>query len=325
MKTGSNYMLNYKSISDLSAIISVNLSCLPTDIDLVVGVPRSGMLPASIISLYRNIPFTDVYSYADNRYLKYGSTRKIKKLLELCSDAEHILIVDDSISTGESLKKIKDIIDYCSHKKKVTYCCIYGVDKISSFSDFIFEIVPLPRVFEWNIFHHSVINTTCFDIDGVLCEDPTQEQNDDGSRYKDFILNAKPLFVPTQKIRCLVTSRLEKYRNETIQWLKMHNIKYDKLHMLDLPDAETRRRLGIHSKFKASIYSKDIASNLFIESELKQAIDIANRSGKSVFCTENMTMVFPGSDLKSSINQQKAKMKYFFHRLSRLIKRKLYN
>ena len=316
-------MLNFKSISDLSNVISMKLSCLPTDIDLVVGVPRSGMLPASIISLYRNIPFTDVYSYADNRYLKSGSTRKIKKQLELCSDAEHILVVDDSISTGESLKKIKDVIDNCSHKKKVTYCCIYGVDKAMSLSDFIFEIVPLPRVFEWNIFHHSVINSACFDIDGVLCKDPTHEQNDDGVRYKDFIINATPLFVPTQKISCIVTSRLEKYRNETMLWLNMHNIQYDKLHMLDLPDAETRRRLGIHSKFKASIYSKEIASTLFIESELKQATDIADRTGKSVFCTETMTMVFPGSDFKSSINKKKSKIKYFIYRLSRLIKRKL--
>lgn len=50
------------------------------------------------------------------------------------------------------------------------------------------------------------------DIDGVLCADPTPEENDDGEKYRHFLLNTPPLFIPKVTIGTLVTSRLEKYR-----------------------------------------------------------------------------------------------------------------
>ena len=44
--------MNYRSISDLNNIILQRLSILPRDFDLIVGVPRSGMLPANLLALY---------------------------------------------------------------------------------------------------------------------------------------------------------------------------------------------------------------------------------------------------------------------------------
>lgn len=317
-------MYAFKSISDLSSVISKNINKIPKDVDLIVGVPRSGMLPASIMALYLNTPLTDVYNYADDRPLKSGQTRRVKKnSLESCKQAKHILIVDDSISSGSSIKKVKDVLEKITSKTKVTYCCIYGVYEATSSVDIIFEYVPLPRIFEWNIFHHSAVNFMCFDIDGVLCKDPTPEQNDDGEEYRRFILNAEPLFLPTQKIRSLVTSRLEKYREETKVWLEKHGVEYENLYMLDLPDAETRRKLGVHAKFKSSVYGRDIVSKLFVESELRQSIEISNSTGKDVFCTETMSLVMPGSDIYSQINLHKTKSKYFIYRLIRYIKRKV--
>lgn len=37
--------MNYRSISDLNQIILKRLYIIPRDIDLVVGIPRSGMFP----------------------------------------------------------------------------------------------------------------------------------------------------------------------------------------------------------------------------------------------------------------------------------------
>ena len=68
-------------------------------------------------------------------------------------------------------------------------------------------------MFEWNYLHHDgYSHLCCYDIDGVLCEDPTDEENDDGDRYKNFILNAPLRFKPFAPIGFLVSSRLEKYR-----------------------------------------------------------------------------------------------------------------
>ena len=72
--------------------------------------------------------------------------------------------------------------------------------------------------------------------------------------------------------------------------------------MLDLPTAEERRRLNIHHKFKAEVYSKHPLTRLFIESEVKQAIEIMRISGKPVYCIETNEMYVPGqaSNLKAS-------------------------
>lgn len=50
--------MNYRSISDLNQIILKRLYIIPRDIDLVVGIPRSGMFPANLLALYLNRPVT---------------------------------------------------------------------------------------------------------------------------------------------------------------------------------------------------------------------------------------------------------------------------
>ena len=67
----------------------------------------------------------------------------------------------------------------------------------------------------------------------LSCVDPTPEENDDGPRYREFLLNAQPLFIPRTEVGTLFTSRLEKYRPEIMAWLKKNHVKYDKLVMLD--------------------------------------------------------------------------------------------
>lgn len=318
-------MYSYRSISDLASVISKNINVVPVDIDLVVGVPRSGMLPASMIALFLNTPLTDLYSYIDNRPLITGQTRRVKKnSLSQCNQAKHILVVDDSIASGKSMQMAKSLLSELKNNVKITYCCIYGVPEAKSKVDIVFENVSMPRVFEWNIFHHQVVESTCFDIDGVLCVDPTNDQNDDGDKYIQFILNAEPLFIPTKKIKFLVTSRLEKYRLETETWLKKHNVNYERLFMLNLPDAETRRKLGAHSKFKSEVYKSNITATLFIESELNQAINIADSTGKDVFCTETMTMVEPGKNIIPQVNKTIANLKYFLVRCVRYLHRRMF-
>lgn len=42
----------YRSIADLNRILLERLSLVPRDIDLIVGIPRSGMLPANFRLLF---------------------------------------------------------------------------------------------------------------------------------------------------------------------------------------------------------------------------------------------------------------------------------
>ena len=79
--------MNYRNISDLNNMILQNLSIIPRDFDLIVGVPRSGMLPANLLSLYLNKPYTDIHSFLNGHIYKAGARSqffedsKFKKIL----------------------------------------------------------------------------------------------------------------------------------------------------------------------------------------------------------------------------------------------------
>lgn len=285
--------MNYRSISDLSYTIRNNLYKLPENIDLIIGVPRSGMMVANILALFLNIKITDLSSYIADTPLRHGHTRIIRfPALLKPSDAKNVLIIDDSIDSGKSLDRTRSVIADLYNQKKI-YCAVYSTEKASRKVDIFFEIVPQPRIFEWNVMHRPFLEKCCLDIDGVLCFDPTDVENDDGINYINFLRHARALIVPSYRIGHLVTSRLEKYRNETEQWLNTHNVIYNQLHMLDLPDAQTRRQLGCHAAFKAEIFRSLKEAELFIESEANQAIEIAKLSGKTVLCTATQKMYYP--------------------------------
>ena len=120
----------------------------------------------------------------------------------------------------------------------------------------------------------------------------TEEENDDGERYKHFLLSTIPLRIPSVKIKYLVTCRLEKYRTLTKKWLFAHEVEFDNLIMMDLPNKEARQASGGHALFKADVY-KSTNARLFIESNNKQANEIAKISNKPVLCIDTQQMVYP--------------------------------
>lgn len=288
--------MNYKTYQDLSLTINKNLYKIPRDIDLVVGIPRSGMLPATMIGLILNKPVVALDSYIDGKIYEMGIYRRPKSLISNFSEINKVLIIDDSIIHGNTINIVKEKIKKSDrHLINTVYGAVYYVQGSLDKIDIGLEECPPPRIFQWNILNSWVLANACVDIDGVVCIDPTEEQNDDGDKYKDFLLNAKPLFLTDSPISCLVTTRLEKYRKLTEEWLRIHNLKYNELIMLDLPTKEERIKQNIHAKFKADVYEKRTEA-LFIESNLPQAIRIAELTGKLVFCTENMQMILIEKD-----------------------------
>jgi uncharacterized HAD superfamily protein/hypoxanthine phosphoribosyltransferase len=272
--------------------VRANLHKIPHDIDLVVGIPRSGMIPAYMIGLYTNRAVVDLTGFLDNRTPGKGHTRTIGVDVAAPQAARHILLVDDSIASGQSLQRVLATIASTGFAGRVTTCAAITLPSNACSVDVSFREVPHPRIFEWNAFHHSFVEKSCFDLDGILCVDPCNEENDDGPRYLQFLGGATPLIRPTRRIGHIVSARLEKYREPTEQWLKAHGIEYGKLHLIDLPSGAERRRLGAHCTHKASVY-RDTGAVLFYESEAGQARQIAKLSGKPVLCTYDMTLQMP--------------------------------
>ena len=67
--------MNFRTYEDLSRIISNNLYKIPSDVDLVVGIPRSGLMVATMISLYLNLPLTDVDNFLEGKLISTGGTK----------------------------------------------------------------------------------------------------------------------------------------------------------------------------------------------------------------------------------------------------------
>lgn len=275
----SKKSVTFKTFQDLSDTIKRNLHKLPHDIDLILGVERSGIIPAYMIALFLNKNVCSVNEFVNGLAPQSGD----RILSEKISPRMKILVVDDSVNLGNALLKTKERLK-CFEKYEIIYLSVFATKESAALVDYCCEIVEIPRLFQWNYLNHSIAEKCCYDLDGVLCVDPSDEENDDGEKYVQFINSAAPLFVPSYEINAIVTSRLEKYREQTENWLKKHNIKYKHLYMLNLPSAQERRRLGCHAEFKAKIFKKLKNTVCFIESDPVQAQKIAQLSGKQCIC-----------------------------------------
>lgn len=317
-------MYYYRSISDMHKCLEYNIYRIPKETDLIVGIPRSGLLAANMLALMLNLPVADFEGFCKGKLIKTGSTRVLKNKISKRWKPTRVLVLDDSILSGKSFAHVRQKIPK-DKNVKLTFAAVYGRFSWHQEVDIVLEKVPTPRMFQWNYMHHPNLEKCCVDMDGVLCHDPRPFENDDGPAYRRFLLNAKPLNLPTYKIGKIVTSRLEKYRPETEKWLSDHCIKYKELFMLNIKSAVERRQKNLHGSFKSQIY-KASGCNLFIESEIRQSLEIAKMANRPVLSVDKQCIIYPNSknilfhatyskniidDLKNKIKQI-LKNKYFY-------------
>lgn len=286
--------MEYRSFSDLSTAINNNITKIPHDVDLIVGIPRSGLMAGNLMALHLNVPIVDLDGYLENTRINAVNAISTRNTLRCPKDAHHVLLVDDTIYAGKSMIHAENLIRKESVDQRISTCTVYANPRTASLVDIYFELLESPGCQEWNVMHRDKLEHFCVDIDGVLCKDPLKQDDDDGPAYLNYLNEATPLMLPSKKAGYLVTGRLEKYREQTESWLRKYNIQYKELHMLDLPDANTRWRLRAAAKFKARVYKSYPHSQLFIESDPHEAEEIAILSGKQVLCFSNQKLITPG-------------------------------
>jgi hypothetical protein len=269
-------MLSVRSVADLDRTIIANLHRIDrSTFDVVVGIPRSGMLPATLIATYLQKPLTDVEGYV--RGSASGRSGVLQKA------GERVLLVDDSVNKGRAMRTAAGRV--LTRASEVTRLAVFGPYQVPAedVCDMYFEIVEGPRCFQWNMAKHIRLDRWCFDFDGVLCRDPTREENE------KFIDSAEPLFMPTRPIGFIVTARLEKYRKHTEAWLHRQGIRFQGLHMMPYATKAERMAAGGRGQWKAEIFRR-IGSEFFIESDPKQAGIIARLSGRPVWCVRTQSL-----------------------------------
>ena len=290
--------MEFKSYADLEADVVRLLPRLPRDLDLIVAIPRSGMVPATMIALHLNLPLTDLTGLYEHRLIASGHRSLRSPLGGVDQKPLNVLIVDDSVGTGAQLREIRAQLAASALPHRIEVAVIYATPSGKPLVDYYAETVPMLRhFFAWNVMHHNAIATWCVDIDGVLCRDCTPAEDDDGDHYARFLDTVEPLFIPTGKVGWLVTGRLEKHRAATENWLHRHGVVYDHLEMFPAQTVKQRQAMGGGGPYKGAFY-KRVDAGLFIESNQHEAQTIANIAAKPVLCLDTRTMFKPGRSMQ---------------------------
>jgi uncharacterized HAD superfamily protein/hypoxanthine phosphoribosyltransferase len=284
--------VNFRTLADLNALICKKIEVISQEnFDLIVGIPRSGLLAGSIIALHLNLPLISLSDLPSLRDFKFRVSRRSATSVAPKGRRHKVLVVDDSTNTGDAIERSHKVIGESEISRDIDFkfLAAYGVPDSIKRVDFLLEIVALPRVFEWNFMHHMLAEQFLFDLDGVFCRNGPPEYSNDGGDYVRYIANAPKNILPTSKVGVIVTSRLSKYRSITEGWLARNGVQYRELIMLDLDTPEERRKLALHAQYKADVFNQ-LGGLLFVESENWQATEIFKMTGRPVFCTDTRTL-----------------------------------
>ncbi|MBO4657939.1 MAG: hypothetical protein J5639_09230 [Bacteroidales bacterium] len=274
--------INYET---LCKDIRNNLWKIPHDVCGVVGVPRSGMLAASIIAEYLNVGLASLDAMiTDPDALRRHGGRRLRQ-----NDGNKLLIVDDTCYWGNAKKVCEDYYfnTYPIFEKyEITYLVVYLEGPCTKAKPDIWlrdireEAATGPfgwAIYEWNLFAHGRLTArTLFDLDGVICQEPPDERDVD--KYVEYIKHPVPLFVPTVNNINICTYRLNKYHDET--WKFLDSLGYNGANIVMASD-----RVLPAWEFKAGIY-RDPHWMLFVESSDWQARRIHEATGKPVISIE---------------------------------------
>ena len=280
---------NYKDYNYINALIFNNLYRLPSDIDAVVGIPRSGMITAAIIAEFRSLPLTDLFSFIQGNSIKtkfINHEGSLSKVFDY-SSVKHILLVDDTMGVGSTMKNAVEMVKESNHDIKittfVTFVEPFSTDKVDIYCE-----VMRHQFMPYSVLKRA-IQFSCVDMDGVLTEEVPHEYDTDDEKYIDFISNQRPIYVPETPIGIIVTGRLIKYKDVTVDWLKRHNIQFQGIVMLNLPDKDARDSFNV-GEYKGKVYLQSNAG-LFIESNYNEARTIKSVANKPVYCTQICNMI----------------------------------
>jgi hypothetical protein len=242
---------------------------LPPGLAAVVGVARSGLVPAGIVAELLHIP---LWVMDDSTIYKTGGGWR-------SPDAKPgpVLVLDDTFFTGRSLNLAKKIAEKELAGTEVLYAVVYRnpIPAAGGELDFWAEDLPGVHLLEWNLFNSVHTPRTAFDIDGILC--------DESPKSAAWKYGRPPLY-PVRKgpLPLVVTGRSERHRASTLAWLERWGMSCQRLEMWQGTDEERERPMAV-SRFKAAHYGRSSLA-LFVESCPIQAREIADITMKPVVC-----------------------------------------
>ena len=247
----------------------------------IAGVPRSGLLAASLVALELNVPMIPLESLLDGQLPDVPALRRTKR--DTYTGQGIYLVIDDTCASG---RKIDSIRPRLHPDVKI------GVIQGSEHADYFgvrFDL-ELHQSFEWTLLHDDNAEFTLCDLDGVLCEDWVGDECVEPDRYAAHIRNAKPLRIPSYPLLGIVTNRLAQHKQETACWLARHGIEYQTL-IVSPWRTVVERNDNSQQNRKAACYLGCDHARLFIESSGREAREIKRLTSRPVFSVEDNALI----------------------------------
>ncbi len=252
-------------------------------IQAIAGIPRSGLLAASLVALELNCPMISLESLLDGKLPTVPVPRRGRGA-RVQRDGM-ILVIDDNCSSGRIIASLRPKLH-----PDVKIGVIHGNDHADYFGRPLER--EIHRSYEWTILHDDNAEYTLTDLDGVLCEDWSGgSESVNEAAYQSFLKNAVPRRIPSYPLLGIVTNRLERDREPTEEWLKKHGIYYQSLTMSPHSTYETRDAAEDAATRKAAVYADHPKARLFIESCGQQAREIKRLTGRPVLSIEDNCLV----------------------------------
>lgn len=270
----------FVTLAELTAWTNEWVKSLPSDCDVVVGIPRSGLLVAAIVALKLGKPLTTPELFLENRYW-------MSQRIERAKAYGRILLIDDSISSGETFEQNLALIRSAGAHSEVIRGALIVTPEGRPFVDQFYVEIPQPRLFEWNMLHVKR-GVLAVDLDGVICENCPPGVDADDVRYAAWVRTARPYLIPTFEIDFIVSSRLERYRKETEEWLSRHGVRYQKLMLWEIASKQEGR--GRHAEQKIEKLLR-IKPEMFWESSGGQAREIWRATRIPTLCVDEMRLL----------------------------------
>jgi hypoxanthine phosphoribosyltransferase len=161
--------VHYRSTVQLANTIKNKLCNMRDQVDLVVGIPRSGLLAGFFASEALRRPMTDLVGLREGRIL-FPVPGPMPAPLQ---GRLRVLVIDDSVNSGISLQQVRERLSDLSDRIEVTVCAVYGPRRRCRHVDMVLEKVGNPHVFEWNALHHDLLADATVDLDEVIMGDDT--------------------------------------------------------------------------------------------------------------------------------------------------------
>lgn len=290
----------YKSINDMNDAILRGLEKFPTDADLVVGIPRSGLLAGNMISLYLNLPLTDLKGLGERRLLGNGKRPLPGSSERVFQDARKIIVVDDCVSRGTEMLKTKKLIEEWGYADRVVYATVFCFPERPDIADINLEIIPRPMCFQWSCMHTPEISSNCVDLDGLLASRIDPEAAKTRESYLEQVRIANPIFTPTIEIGCIFAHRPDFSREATEIWLSQNRIRYKRLVLLpnevfENPDGHAKMCEVFSSIFQEEQY------RLYLSGDDRVSAEVAEHTGKPVMNIRNSSMLNKSSNAEKDI------------------------